>query len=270
MPIKLFPTETREPNEIISIQKCQNEEYLAVISGKNLIAGEQKANQLFIFTKHNKPDESDPDGAGTVVKFEQLNRIVLRDIPIFNKVSMDFHFRLKEGTTRDEVMFAKIDQIFSLNFLDGTVTTLHRFQTQLTRQPQFFNTNDTQDILVVASPDDGIYVNVAQNIEVDIDDEYNIGCIKEIIFDQEDRVFYILCNKYQEKLGFFVLRMREDDPNRSKFLIKIKNKLDIGDCNISVLRKRGEDGVKELIIGYKTIFINTYSVMCMDISTDSE
>lgn len=44
LPIKLFPTETREPNEIISIQKCQNEEYLAVISGKNLIAGEQKAN----------------------------------------------------------------------------------------------------------------------------------------------------------------------------------------------------------------------------------
>jgi len=123
---------------------------------------------------------------------------------------------------------------------------------------------------VVASPDDGIYVNVARNTEVDIDDEYNIGCIKEIIFDQEDRVFYILCNKYQEKLGFFVLRMREDDPNRSKFLIKIKNKLDIGDCNISVLRKKGRDGVKELIIGYKTIFINTYSVMCMDISTDSE
>lgn len=70
LPIKLFPTETREPNEIIAIQKCQNEEYLAVISGKNLIAGEQKTNQLFIFTKQLRPSEDDPEGA-PVLKFEQ-------------------------------------------------------------------------------------------------------------------------------------------------------------------------------------------------------
>ena len=44
IPIKLLKSETREPNEIIAMQKCQNEEYLAVISGKNLIAGEQKIN----------------------------------------------------------------------------------------------------------------------------------------------------------------------------------------------------------------------------------
>lgn len=111
---------------------------------------------------------------------------------------------------------------------------------------------------------------MAEGIEEDIDDNYTIGAIKEIIFDQEDRTFYLLCNKYQEKLGFFVLRMKEDDPSGGQFLIKVKNKLDIGDCNISVLRKKGDSGVKELIISYKTIFINTYSVMCLDISTESQ
>jgi len=36
--------DTREPNEVIAMTKCQNEQYLAVITGKNLIMNEQKAN----------------------------------------------------------------------------------------------------------------------------------------------------------------------------------------------------------------------------------
>ena len=40
IPITLLKTETREPNEVIAMQKCQNDEYLAIISGKNLIANE--------------------------------------------------------------------------------------------------------------------------------------------------------------------------------------------------------------------------------------
>lgn len=41
--------DAREPNEIIAIQTCQNEEYIAVISGKRLIGNEEKINQLFVF-----------------------------------------------------------------------------------------------------------------------------------------------------------------------------------------------------------------------------
>ncbi len=40
IPIELLKSETREPNEIIAMNKCQDEEYLAIISGKNLIAAE--------------------------------------------------------------------------------------------------------------------------------------------------------------------------------------------------------------------------------------
>jgi len=82
-------------------------------------------------------------------------------------------------------------------------------------------------------------------------------------------VFYILTNKYQEKLGFFVLKMNEDDPKEAKFLIKWKNKLDIGDTNFYVLRNRAQ-GLKEIIISYKTIYINTYNVVCMDVSSSNE
>lgn len=44
LPITLLKTETREANQVIAIATCQNEEYLGIISGKNLIMNEQKIN----------------------------------------------------------------------------------------------------------------------------------------------------------------------------------------------------------------------------------
>jgi hypothetical protein len=37
VPIKLLESVSREPNEVICMQKSEDENYLAVISGKNLI-----------------------------------------------------------------------------------------------------------------------------------------------------------------------------------------------------------------------------------------
>ena len=101
--------------------------------------------------------------------------------------------------------------------------------------------------------------------EVDINDEYQIASIKSVIYDQEEKFYYILSNKFEEKLGFFVIKVSEKDPSDKRFLIKWKNKLDIGDPNIYVLRNK-EKGLKELIVSYKTIFINTYTVICKDLS----
>ena len=64
--------------------------------------------------------------------------------------------------------------------------------------------------------------------------------------------------------------MNEMDPGSApKFLIKWKNRLDIGDPNMVILRNH-DTKIKELIVSYKTIFMNTYNVICMDISTDND
>ena len=63
--------------------------------------------------------------------------------------------------------------------------------------------------------------------------------------------------------------IKEKDPHQSKFYIKYKNKLDIGDTNINVLRDPA-NRVKELVISYKTIYINTYNVMVIDISSSNQ
>ena len=69
--------------------------------------------------------------------------------------------------------------------------------------------------MITASPQDGIYLDIRDSKnckEIDLDEEYNIGCMKEIIYDNEDAVFYILANKFEEKLGFFIIRVNEKDP----------------------------------------------------------
>jgi hypothetical protein len=121
--------------------------------------------------------------------------------------------------------------------------------------------------MVIASADDGLYVNTATKKEVDIDDYFGIGLIKNIKFESETREFYLLCNREGTKLGFFVLRFNEKDVKEFKFLIKYTNKLDIGDVEM-FLNYRTETS-REMIIGYKTIYINLYNIMVLDITSDS-
>ena len=220
---------------------------------------EQKTNQLFIYRRRrfNNPALRDD--------FEYQTRVVIRDIPIFKQVSMCFHFKNSKGLDRDTIVFAKIDCIFSLNFITQQVIVIYKYGAVLNRQPQFFQTNLDQSILVVASPEDCLYINLNEEKEVDVDETYQVSSIKEIIFDEEDHLFYFLSNKFEEKLGFFVFSIKENDPLDYRFFIKYKNKLDIGDADIYILRSR-KNRLKEIVISYKTIYINTFNVLVMDIS----
>lgn len=67
--------------------------------------------------------------------------------------------------------------------------------------------NEEQTILIAASEQDGIYINLETENEVDIDEQYCVDQLKEVIFDSEEGTFYILANKHLEKLGFYMLRM---------------------------------------------------------------
>ena len=115
--------------------------------------------------------------------------------------------------------------------------------------------------------DDGIYYDFKCRKFIDLDELYGIRSIKEIIHDEEDRNFYLLANKYREKLGIFLIRFSEPNPKKHNFILKWKNKLDIADGDINIVRNQ-KKRFKELVISYKTIFINTYNVVVFDISDD--
>ena len=53
-------------------------------------------------------------------------------------------------------------------------------------------------------------------------------------------------------------------PNATRFLMKVKNKFDMGDTGMFISRDR-KTGTKELVICNKTIYINTFSIKCLDI-----
>ena len=117
---------------------------------------------------------------------------------------MNFHFKISDGPT-NTILFAKYDSIIELNFETHDVHTMYQFKYPLRRQPQFFKTNSDQSIFLLSSAEDGTYVDYLQKIEVDINDELGIEVIKEIVYDDEDSTFYVLANKFEEKLGFFVV-----------------------------------------------------------------
>lgn len=81
-------------------------------------------------------------------------------------------------------------------------------------------------------------------------------------------MFYIMCNKFNEKLGVFILKISETDYEKCTYLVKWKNKLDISDTTMAILRDENT-GYKELILGFKIIYINTYNLFCMDITVDN-
>jgi len=41
---------------------------------------------------------------------------------------------------------------------------------------------------------------------IDLDEKFRMSNIKEMIYDEEDGSFYLLANKYKEKLGMFLIR----------------------------------------------------------------
>lgn len=145
----------------------------------------------------------------------------------------------------------------------------------LKKQPDFFRMNEDQKIFMIASADDSIYLNLSgkKKYEIDIDQEFMISAIKCVIYDRGS--FYLLANKTRGKLGLYLIRMDEhapivSDKNTGKqelngeFIINMGNKLNIGDANMFVL-SNDRQGYRELILSYKTMYINTFNCNVIDL-----
>ena len=183
---------------------------------------------------------------------------------------MQFHFRnTKNGREFSTLIFAKYDRLLELDFINERVKEIVIFQVPLTRQPEFFLMNDDQTVSIIASHDDGIYYNHRNRKFVDLDQKFDISNIKEIIHDYEEKCFYVLSNKYQQKLGMFLIKFSESTPSEHKFILKWKNKLDISDADVAIVRNTKKK-YKELVVSFKTIYMNTYNVQVIDISSDEE
>ena len=133
----------------------------------------------------------------------------------------------------------------------------------------FYVLSACQETHCLASMNDALWYSEHNHEEVDIDLLLEIDIIKCLIFDEEDNEFYILSNKKKGLIGFFLTTFHEGNPYDHTDLTMIKNRLDIDSVNLFILR--GQDPItksyyKELVISYKTIYINTYNVVVQDIT----
>lgn len=47
--------------------------------------------------------------------------------------------------------------------------------------------NSNQDVMVISSQEDGIYKDIKKGLEIDLDEKFNVGIIKEILYDEDDK-----------------------------------------------------------------------------------
>ena len=109
-------------------------------------------------------------------------------------------------------------------------------------------------------------VNLNENVCYDLDEYYDIKMIQRISYERTHKAFYVCANMHQEKLGFYVLKISEDEPKSGVFMIKLPNRLNFGDVNITFINDP-EKHYQEVVISYKTAYINTYNILVLEADT---
>jgi hypothetical protein len=132
--------------------------------------------------------------------------------------------------------------------------------------------NGNQDIYLAASEQDGYLYNSETKKQWDIDDKFDLDLIKCAIFDPEEDMIYMVCNKRHGKLGMFLIKFFQYDPDDHEFILSRtagNNGLDIDSVSLTIIQgvdEKSKRNYKEIIIGYKTIYINTFCVEINDIT----
>lgn len=117
---------------------------------------------------------------------------------------MRFEFN---ATNSNQLIFFSKEKVFAIDIMDESFNkTLYKYKQPLDDTPTFGVFNKDQDKFIVTSATDVRYCNMKDvNLEVDLDDELNIGGIKSITVDSKH--FYILANKLDKKLGFYLFQI---------------------------------------------------------------
>ena len=113
---------------------------------------------------------------------------------------------------------------------------LYTFQKPLDDVPKFGVFNSKQDCFVVTSAKSVWFVNVRTKEQVDIGTRENVGDIQNITVSAKDDEFFVLANKRDDRLGYYLFRVKIADPGAeltkdadgnpaSDYLIRWENKL---------------------------------------------
>lgn len=120
--------------------------------------------------------------------------------------------------------------------------------------------------MITATEDDAIYMNIMAKSEEDLDDLYSLASLKECAFDEDDKTFYLIANQYKGLYGTFIFNLNSHDPKNYRVVYANSHRLEIDNVALHIMRNK-EKLTKELVVGYKSIFLNKYTTLVLDIAT---
>ena len=99
--------------------------------------------------------------------------------------------------------------------------------------------NEKQNAAVIVSDSDAAFLKFRTKKEkaaqVDLDDQEGIRWIRNVCINKDK--CYLLANKHESRVGLYLLQLDMNDPEKkANFLLNWNNKLDIGDCELAVMR----------------------------------
>ena len=152
--------------------------------------------------------------------------------------------------------------------LDNQFVNLKSKDRNLLVSPNFGVFNQDQTKCIITSFKDILFVNINTGLEIDIDDKEDISDILNVLADK--KYFYVLANKRGGQLGYFLLMIEINHPEREyTYLINWTNKNNIKQADLNFMKDKNEQGRQQqfLVVSYKAEGINTYNVFVIDIKT---
>ena len=148
---------------------------------------------------------------------------------------------------------------------------MYKLNNELSDVPNFGVFSKNQRKFIVTSSHDILYVNLdepeLEKREIDFDEKEDIGSLQNIMAN--DTHFFVLANKKESKLGYYLFSIDLNNPfAESEYLINWSNKLDIGNCDLHLMKEMSPTTGKiqdYIVVSYKSIGINTFNVFVIDL-----
>ena len=124
---------------------------------------------------------------------------------------------------------------------DDREETIYTLKNYLVDPPNFGIFNEDQTKCIITSRADILFIDLQTKRELDIDDKEGISDIMNVLADE--KYFYILANKKDNVIGYYLIMMEIDKPERDTiYLINWKNKTSIQQVDLNFLQDKNDEG----------------------------
>jgi hypothetical protein len=146
----------------------------------------------------------------------------------FDHACREFVF---SNQNKEILYFFTAFEIFEYNYLSLQKKTKYTYHQKLQSQPIFGKFDDDQQRFIVTSENDAMFVDTQTNTHLDLDQKEGLQAIEDVFY--HDGQFFILANKVNHKLGFYLMSFDASQPEEPcKLIVAWNHMLDIADADI--------------------------------------